>query len=104
LCGSSRLGRRKKQWSSNLFKPDTEGLRLISDAANQTHLKLLIVNNQSGEVNAFIEFDNTFGLDALALTVSIVVESKPKGDFSEAVRYALDTRSTSDLVRLSALA
>ena len=34
--------------------------RLIASAANQTHFKLLVVNNQSGEVAAFIDYENVF--------------------------------------------
>jgi len=81
----------------------TEMLRLISCAASQTHLKLLIVNNQSGEVGSFIDFENTFGLDALALTMSIVNDCEPKGDFKTAVQHVTVTMSTSELIALSTL-
>jgi hypothetical protein len=80
---------------------NVEALRLRSDAANQTHLKLLIGNNETGEVRALMEFENTFGFEALALTVSIVAGSDLKANFNAAMQYVLDTKSTADLVHLS---
>ena len=35
-----------------------ETIQLVSSAANQTHLKLIIIDNQTTEVGAFVDFEN----------------------------------------------
>lgn len=47
------------------FNPAKSG-PLIAEAAGQTHLKLIIVNNCTSEVTAFIDYENVFELGDLA--------------------------------------
>ena len=37
-------------------------IRLVASAANQSHFKLLVINNQTTEVTAFVDFQNVFRL------------------------------------------
>ena len=80
-----------------------ETLRLVSSAANQTHLKLLIINNQTGEVGGFIDFDNVFDFDELASAMAIVIGHEPEGDFGAAMQHVMNTMTVQDLLLLSAL-
>lgn len=52
-------------------------LRLVASAANQTHFKLVIVDNQSGEIYAFVDFENVFGFDQLASAMVRAIGHEP---------------------------
>jgi hypothetical protein len=78
-------------------------LRLIASAANQTHFKLIIANNQTSEVAAFVDFENVFEFEYLASEVITAIGHEPKGDFSAATKHVMDTLSVPQLLALSAL-
>ena len=74
-----------------------DALRLVASAANQTHFKLLIVDNQSSEVGAFIDFENVFKFDQLASTMATAIGHEPEGDFGAAMEYAMNTWTVQEL-------
>jgi hypothetical protein len=76
--------------------------RLIASAANQTHFKLIVVNNQNGEVAAFIDFENVFRFDELVSTMAIAIGHEPEGDFSAASQYVMNNFTIAKLLALSA--
>jgi hypothetical protein len=73
-------------------------LRLVASAANQTHFKLLIVDNQSSEISAFIDFENVFGFDQLASTMVSAIGHEPEGDFDAAREYVSNTMTIAELL------
>jgi hypothetical protein len=73
-------------------------LRLIASAANQTHFKLLIVDNQSSEICAFIDFENVFGFDQLESTMVKAIGHEPEGDFDAATEYVSNTMTIAELL------
>ena len=79
-----------------------EALRLIASAANQTHFKLVIINNQNGEVGAFIDFENVFGFDQLASAMVNAIGHEPEGDFDAAMQHVMDTITVPELLAQSA--
>jgi hypothetical protein len=81
-----------------------EALRLIASAANQTHFKFVIMNNQDGEVGAFIDFENVFDFDKLASAMINAIGHEPEGDFGAAMQHVMNTMTIPELLVLSALA
>lgn len=61
---------------------------LVAAAANQTHLKLIIVNNRTSAVTVFVDFENNFGLDELEGIISDV-DGPSEGEFGAAVQYLM---------------
>jgi hypothetical protein len=80
---------------------NVKALRLVSDAANQTHFKLLVVNNQTSEVTAFIDFENVFRFDELASAMVLAIGHEPEGEFDAAMRHVMDTMTVDQLIALS---
>jgi len=62
---------------------------LVADAAAQTHLKLIIVNNRSSAVTVFIDFENNFGLDELLDVFENVDGPSDERDFAQAVEHVV---------------
>jgi hypothetical protein len=79
-----------------------DALRLVSDAANQTHFKLLVVNNRTSEVTSFIDFENTFRFDELASAMVLAIGHEQEGGFGAAMRHVMDTMTVDQLMMLSA--
>ena len=77
-------------------------LRLVASAANQTHLKLLVVDNESSEVCAFVELENVFGFEKLASIMVNAIGHEPEGDFEAAMQYAMSTMTVQELLELPA--
>lgn len=59
-----------------------ETIQLISGVAQQTHLKVLMVNSLNGEVVGFYEIANTFDLDQLAAGIGQNIGNEPVADFA----------------------
>jgi hypothetical protein len=76
--------------------------RLIASAANQTHFKLVVVNNQSGEVAAFIDYENTFEFDELASAMATAIGHEPEGDFGAATQHVTSNFTITELLAHSA--
>jgi hypothetical protein len=73
-------------------------LDLVSTAANQTHFKLVVANNQTSEITAFIDFENVFEFDKLADGMARAIGNEPPGDFSAAMQYVMDNFSIQELI------
>lgn len=76
--------------------------RLISSAANQTHFKLVVVNNQSGEVAAFVDFENDFRFDELVSAMATAIGHEPEGDFGAATQHVMNNFTIAELLVHSA--
>ena len=76
--------------------------RLISSAANQTHFKLVVVNNQSGEVAAFVDFENDFQFDELVSAMATPIGHEPEGDFGTATQHVMNNFTIAELLAHSA--
>lgn len=70
------------------FNPATSGA-LIADAASQTHLKLIIVNNRTSVVTAFVDYENVFGLCELAEVIEQVDAPASGQEFHLATNHVL---------------
>lgn len=73
-------------------------LKLISDAANQTHLKFLGYDLGAQEVVTMVDFENSFELDALLFQMAMHIGHADEGDFSKAVEFIMAHSSVMDLV------
>lgn len=82
---------------------DIGALRLVSSAANQTHFKLVIINNQSAEVGAFVDFENVFKFDELASAMVSAIGHEPLGNFAAATDHVMRTLPVTELIVLSDL-
>jgi hypothetical protein len=78
-------------------------IRLVASAANQSHFKLLVINNQTTEVAAFIDFENVFEFDRLVSAMALAIGHEPEGDFAGASQHVMDTMTVQQLVVLSQL-
>jgi hypothetical protein len=77
-------------------------IRLVASAANQTHFKLVVINNQNGDVAAFVDFENVFGFDQLVSGMAISIGHEPEGDFSAAMQHVMDNMTIPELLAQSA--
>lgn len=76
-------------------------IRLVSSAANQTHFKLIVVDNQTGEVTAFVDFENVFPFDELVSGMALAIGREPEGDFAAASQHVMKTMTVQELLALS---
>jgi hypothetical protein len=77
-------------------------VRLVASAANQTHFKLLVINNQTAEVCAFVDFENVFKFDRLVSEMAIAIGHEPEGDFEAAARHVMKRMTVPELIALPA--
>jgi hypothetical protein len=73
-------------------------IRLVSSAANQSHFKLLVINNQTTEVAAFVDFEKVFGFNDLASAMALAIGHEPEGDFAAASQHVMDTMTVQELL------
>jgi hypothetical protein len=78
-------------------------IRLIASAANQSHFKLLVINNRTTEVTAFVDFENVFEFGRLVSTMALAIGHEPEGDFAAASQHLMDTTTLQELLALSRL-
>jgi hypothetical protein len=78
-------------------------IRLVASAANQTNFKLIVINNQTAETAAFIDFENVFEFDRLVSGMALAIGHEPEGDFAAASQHVMDTTSVQQLLVLSQL-
>jgi hypothetical protein len=78
-------------------------IRLVASAANQSQFKLLVINNRTTEVAAFIDFENVFGFDRLVSAMALAIGHEPEGDFAAASQDVMDTTMVQKLLVLSQL-
>jgi hypothetical protein len=78
-------------------------IRLVASAANQSHFKLIVINNQTTEVAAFVDFENVFEFGRLVSAMGLAIGHEPEGDFSAASQHLMDTTTVQQLLVLSRL-
>jgi hypothetical protein len=78
-------------------------LRLVASAANQTHFKLVIIDNKSGQIYAFVDFENVFGFDQLASAMVRAIGHESEGNFVAATQYITNNMTLPKLVVASEL-
>lgn len=71
------------------FNPATSG-PLIAEAAAQTHLKLIVLNNHTSEVTAFVDYENVFELGKLVEIIQQVDAPASGHDFHLATNHILE--------------
>lgn len=75
-------------------------ISLLADAGRQTHFKLLIMNNKTSVVTAFVDFENTFELGEFAESISQLSADQSVGDFRAASQYVMGNMSVTELLEL----
>jgi hypothetical protein len=78
-------------------------IRLVASAANQTHFKLVVINNRTAETAAFVDFENVFEFDRLVLGMALAIGHEPEGDFAAASQHVMKTMTVPELLALSQL-
>ena len=73
-------------------------IRLVASAANQTHFKLIVINNQTAETAAFVEFENVFQFDQLVSEMALAIGHELEGDFAAASQHVMTTMAVPDLL------
>lgn len=77
-------------------------IRLVASAANQTHFKLIVINNQTAETAAFVDFENVFEFDLLVSGMALAIGHEPEGDFAAASQHVMKTMTVPELLARSA--
>lgn len=75
-------------------------IRLVASATNQTHFKLIVINNQTAETAAFVDFENVFEFDQLVSGMALAIGHEPEGDFAAASQHVMKTMTVLDLIAL----
>jgi hypothetical protein len=78
-------------------------IRLVASAANQSHFKLLVINNRTTEVAAFVDFENVFRFDRLVSAMALAIGHEPEGDFAAASQHVMNTMTVQQLLVVSQL-
>jgi hypothetical protein len=73
-------------------------LKLIADAANQTHLKFIAYDLGARKVVSMVDFENTFDLDQLLFGMAMSIGHEEEGDFDQATAFIMENASVMDLV------
>jgi hypothetical protein len=82
---------------------DIRTIRLVASAANQSHFELLVINNQTTEVAAFVDFQNVFRFDRLVSAMALAIGHESVGDFGAASQHLMDTKTVQQLLVLGQL-
>jgi hypothetical protein len=77
-----------------------ETIRLVASAANQTHFKLVVINNQTAETAAFVDFENVFKFDRLVSGMALAIGHEREGDFAAASQHVMKTMTIPELLAL----
>jgi len=77
-------------------------IRLVASAANQTHFKFVVINNQTSEVAALVDFENVFEFDVLVSGMALAIGHEPEGDFAAATKHVIDNITVQELLIRSA--
>ncbi len=78
-------------------------IHLVASAANQTHFKLVVINNQNGDVAAFVDFENVFQFDQFVSAMAIAIGHEPEGNFDAATKHVMSNMTIPELLTLSPL-
>ena len=91
---------RETKMDQFLSAHSSETIALVSALGQQTHLKVLIVDNSTSQVCDWFEFENNFGFDAFCAVMAQSIGHEAVGDFKEAVAELTSIYSTEDLLGL----
>lgn len=80
----------------NPFNMDT--IRLLSNVAQQSHLKVLIVDSYNSRVEGFYEFKNNFRMDDFVSGISRAIGNEPVADF-KATQAAMRNEFTVEMLK-----
>ena len=78
-----RRGRHLADYEHYLNPFDWGTIGLLRSLGDQTHLKLIIVESENGEVVGFTEFPNTYRFHAFADGIADLTATQPVADFAE---------------------
>ena len=76
-------------------------IRLVASAANQTNFKLLVINRETAEVAALVDYPNVFKFDEFVSAMALGLGHEPDGRFAEASQYVMNNYSVAALVALA---
>ena len=62
--------------------------------------KLIVINNQTQETAAFVDFENVFEFDLLVSGMALAIGHEPEGDFAAASQHVMETMTVPDLLAL----
>lgn len=83
------------------LNPHQEGaVALLAGWGRQTHLKVILVDSLSSEVEGFFEIENTFDISDLLHAAQMVAASEPDADFDAAQRDFTGEYSVEDLLAM----
>jgi hypothetical protein len=66
----------------------------------QAHFKLVVINNQTAETAALVDFQNTFEFDRLVSEMALALGHEPEGDFAAALQYVMKKFTVPQLLAL----
>lgn len=75
--------------------------QLLGRIENQSRLKIVMRDNQSGETEGFWEFDNTFAMGEFAERVSAACKGMSAGPFSQRVDLVKRQYRVEDLIKVA---
>lgn len=92
-------GSRHESYFETFLNPFEFGtLKLVSDAANQTHLKFIAVDRSDQAVVSMVDFENVFELDALLFHMAMSIGHSELTQFSAAVDYIFANMTVGQLL------
>ena len=92
-CASNISIRRTLVHSASYRQPPT-----------RTHFKMIVINDErTQEVCAFVDFENVFCFDELASAMVSAIGHEPVGDFDAATGHVIKTMTVPQLIALSNL-
>jgi hypothetical protein len=78
---SSRLGH-MADYEYLLSPFEQESRDLLSAAANQTHIKAIVIDSSSGEVVGFYELGNDFNFGLFSENMTVIADKGPEANFA----------------------
>jgi hypothetical protein len=73
-------------------------IRLVSALGQQTHMKALVVNSDTGQLCDWFEFENNFGFRDFCGIMAQSIGHEPAGDFQAAMAEVMEQYTTADLL------
>lgn len=86
------------------FNPFEFGtLKLLSDAANQSHLKFVAIDPFTQEVLVMVDFENVFEIDSLLFHAVMNIGHAAPTDFRQATRFIMENSPTEELMEMAVI-
>jgi hypothetical protein len=90
LLWSVRDRRKRVMGYEQFWNPNEEWtIRVLSELAQQTHLKAVVRDSLSGETVDWFEVESNFGMDAFVSSMAACVGHEPQGDFLMAQQQSM---------------